>query len=282
MSDEAERGDDEIEATRAPLLDHLIELRSRLIKSMVAIMIAFGLCFSVAKYIFNILVHPYEVAAGGTAVTFIYTEPPEYFFTQMKLAMFGAFFLAFPIIAGQIYMFVAPGLYKNERNAFLPFLIATPILFLIGAALVYFMVMPLALHFFMSMQQAGGDGKAAIQLLPRVSEKQSHIMSLILAYGVCFQLPVILTLLAKIGIVDSAFLRKGRRYAIVIAFAVAAVLTPPDLLSQISLGIPTVLLYEISILAVVYVERQKKKAEAAEKAKADAGPSENAEAPGGV
>jgi sec-independent protein translocase protein TatC len=153
-------------------------------------------------------------------------------------------------------MFVAPGLYKHERNAFLPFLIATPILFLIGSALVYFLVMPLALHFFMSMQQTGGEGRTAIQLLPRVSEYLSLIMSLVLAFGICFQLPVLLILLAKTRIIDSAKLRRGRRYAIVIAFAVAAVLTPPDLLSQISLGIPTILLYELSILAVVFVERK--------------------------
>lgn len=250
--------DDDIESSRAPLMDHLIELRSRLIKSVIAIAIGFGICFSFAKYIFNVLVRPYEIAAGGTAVKFIYTAPQEFFFTQMKLAMFGAVFLAFPVIAVQVYMFVAPGLYKNERHAFLPFLIATPILFLIGSALVYFVVMPMALHFFMSMQQAGGEGKAAIELLPRVSEYLGLIMSLILAFGACFQLPVILTLLARVGLITSRQLIAGWRYAIVISFAVAAVLTPPDLLSQVSLGVPTVLLYVFSIGAVKLVERNKR------------------------
>jgi sec-independent protein translocase protein TatC len=261
--------EEDLDASRAPLLDHLLELRSRLIKSMIAVMIAFGVCFSFSKQIFNLLLRPYELVAGSSA-KLIYTAPQEYFFTEMKIAMFGAIFLAFPIIASQIYMFVAPGLYKNERRAFLPFLLATPVLFLIGAALVYFGIMPLALHYFSSMQQTGGDGKATIELLPKVSEYLGFIMSLILAFGTCFQLPIVLTLLARIGIVSSDQLRKGRRYAIVIAFAVAAVLTPPDLLSQISLGIPTVMLYEISILAVVMVERQKRLADAA-RAKAEAG-----------
>lgn len=263
---------DDIDASKAPLIDHLIELRGRLIKSLIAIAIAFVICFYFASDIFNILVVPYERAAGSSkTIELIYTAPQEFFFTQLKLALFGALFLAFPVLAVQIYMFVAPGLYRNERGAFLPFLVATPILFLIGAMLVYFLVMPLAMNFFLGMEQDGGAGKASIQLLPRVSEYLGLIMVLIFAFGIVFQLPVVLTLMARVELLTAADLRRRRKYAVVIAFILAAVLTPPDPISQISLAVPAMLLYEISIIAVRYVERSKARraAEAAEAEKAD-------------
>jgi sec-independent protein translocase protein TatC len=255
---------DEIEASRAPLLDHLIELRSRLIKALISFIIMFFLSFLLAKQIYNILVWPYVFAAGsGADVRLIYTAPLEYLFTQIKIAVFGAAFLSFPVVATQIYKFVAPGLYKNERQAFLPYLVATPIFFMLGAAVVYFIAMPVVMNFSLGQQQAGGDGVAAIQLLPKVSEYLSLIMTLIFAFGLCFQLPVLLTLLARAGLIDSALLKSKRRYAIVGVFVVAAVLTPPDIISQTSLALPTLLLYELSIFSVRMVEKKRAEAEAA-------------------
>lgn len=259
MSNEEE---DEIEKSSAPLLEHLIELRTRLMWSIAGFFVAFLFCFFFAKQIFNLLVIPFTWAVDWAGldqdkVELIYTAPQEFFFTQIKIGMFGGLMLAFPLIAGQIYKFVAPGLYRNERAAFLPFLIASPILFLIGGALVYFFFTPMVMWFFLSMQQVGPDQEIQISLLPKVSEYLGLIMTLIFSFGLVFQLPVVTTLLARVGLLSSAALKDKRKYAIVGAFVVAAVLTPPDPVSQIGLAVPTILLYEVAIWAARMVERKR-------------------------
>jgi sec-independent protein translocase protein TatC len=252
--------DDEahIEASRAPLLDHLIELRQRLIWSLIAFFVAFVGCYFLAEHIYGFLTHPLAVALEGQpGRRMIYTALYETFFTYIKVAAFGALCISFPIIAVQLWMFVAPGLYRNERRAFLPFLFATPILFIAGAALVYYGLMPVMIHFFLGFETPGGEGSLPIQLEAKVSDYLDLVMSFIFAFGLSFQLPVLLTLLGRVGIVNSDFLKKNRRYAIVFVFVVAAVLTPPDVLSQFALAIPLLALYEASVWSVWLIEKRR-------------------------
>ena len=287
-----EQDEDEIEASRAPLMDHLIELRGRLVICVVAFVIGFIACFAFAEPLYIFLVKPFAAAAAfhaavgpgghvspldlilGTAglkalptvdgqmVNLIYTAPLEILFTKMKLAGFGAVVVAFPVLAWQLYKFVAPGLYRNEKGAFLPFLIAAPLLFLLGAALVYFVMLPFVMWFSLSQQITGGGVSAA--LLPKVSDYLNLVTALLLAFGLCFQLPVVMTLLGLAGIISSKVMAEGRRYAIVAVVVVAAIVTPPDPISQLMLAIPLVLLYEVSIWCVRLIELRRKKADAVE------------------
>jgi sec-independent protein translocase protein TatC len=252
---------DELAGSEAPLLDHLVELRTRLIRSLIVLFGLLVLFFIFSQGILEILIEPYRGAYMATAphgaevipedFKLIYTAPQELFFTQLNVAFFAAIFVGFPYLAVEIYGFVAPGLYKKERHAFIPYLIATPVFFFLGGALVYFAILPMAMRFFLSMQTQD------IEMLVQISEYLGLAMTLILAFGVCFQLPVILTLLAQIDLVSSKALAKGRRYAIVGILAFAAFITPPDPISQIGLSLPMYMLYELSIFSVKWIERRR-------------------------
>jgi len=248
----------ELNDSKQPLLIHLVELRSRLIKTMIMITVFFVIFYFFADSIYNFLVQPYANAVEGEkGRRLIFTALHETFFTYIKVALFASLFISLPFLLIQLWIFVAPGLYRNEKNVVVPYLLATPILFILGSALVYYLIMPLAIKFFLSFESIGGNGTLPIQLEAKVNEYLSLIMRLILAFGLCFQLPVALTLMARVGFVSSEGLRKNRKYVIVVVFAVAAILTPPDPISQIGLGIPILFLYELSIFAVSYIEKRK-------------------------
>ena len=254
MNDENEK--------KASFIEHLTELRSRFIKSIVYLFLFFVVCYFFSENIYAFLVTPYADAVkdDGLNRRMIFTALHETFITYLKVSFFAAMFITSPIILTQIWKFVAPGLYKNEKKALLPYLIATPALFLLGGMLVYYLIMPLAIKFFLSFETAAQLNNLPIQLEAKVNEYLSLIMRLIFAFGISFQLPVFLSLLARVGFIDSEYLKKRRKYVIVIIFAVAAILTPPDPITQIGLGIPLLILYELSILSVSVIEKKKNNA----------------------
>jgi len=259
--------DDTADGHKMPLLDHLVELRSRLLKSAIALVLAFLVCFFFAEPIYAFLTEPLAeiLRERRDDPRMIFTALTEVFFTYVKVAFFAAAFITCPIFLTQLWLFVAPGLYKKEQKALAPFLVATPVLFFIGGSLVYFVIFPLAAEFLIGFSEVpSGEGQLGVELEAKVSEYLSLIMTLIFAFGLCFQLPVIMTLLARVGLATSAGMAAKRKYAIVATFVVAAVLTPPDPVSQISLAIPIILLYEISIYMAKLVERKRARDEAAE------------------
>jgi sec-independent protein translocase protein TatC len=271
MASEEER-EAELEAGRMPLLDHLVELRNRLMWSAAAILVAFVVCYQFKEAIYRFLAYPLaKLLEGQTGRQMIFTGLTEAFFTYIKVSFWAACCIAFPVIAVQLWKFVAPGLYKSERRAFLPYICATPVLFLMGASLAYFVVIPYAFKFFLSFETTGGPGMLPIVAEPKVNEYLSLVMTLLLAFGVAFQLPVLLTLMARAGIITSQGLISKWRYAVVGMFGVAAVLTPPDVVSQTSLAVPLILLYVVSIYSCKWVERQRAKREAEEEAELSGG-----------
>jgi sec-independent protein translocase protein TatC len=257
----------ELEAGRMPLIEHLIELRNRLMWSAAAILLAFLVCYQFKVSIYRFLAYPLaQIFAGEPDRKMIFTGLTEAFFTYIKVSFWAAICVSFPVVAIQIWKFIAPGLYKTEKRAFFPYLVATPVLFGMGASLAYFVVIPYAFRFFLSFETPGGDGSLPIVSEPKVNEYLSLVMTLLLAFGVAFQLPVLLTLMARAGLITSQGLISKWRYAFVAMFAVAAVLTPPDIVSQCSLAIPLILLYFLSIFSCRWVEKQRAKREAAEEA----------------
>ncbi|MEP3226988.1 MAG: twin-arginine translocase subunit TatC [Parasphingorhabdus sp.] len=249
----------DIDDSKAPLLEHLIELRQRLVWAVVALLIAFAVSFYFADEIFGLLVVPLTDAFPPGEGKLVYTKLYEAFFVEIKVAMFAAFLLAFPVISNQLWAFVAPGLYANEKRAFLPFLFATPLLFTAGAALAYYIVMPTAFRFFLGFE--GEVGGMTQEALPAMGDYLDLVMRFMLAFGVCFQLPVLLLLLNRAGLVTRDQLKGLRRYMVVAAFVLAAILTPPDVVSQFLLGIPLIMLYEVSLAIMWFTERKRKKAE---------------------
>jgi sec-independent protein translocase protein TatC len=268
-----EEPEDEIEASRAPLLDHLMELRNRLVTSLIALVICFCIGFAFADPLFTFMVEPFKAAVAqvhpervNEAIQLVYTGAFGFFGVKMTIALFAAIVLSFPVLAWQAYAFIAPGLYKKERAAALPFLVAAPVMFLAGGAFVYYVAMPFALIFALH-QEVVRDG-ISVSYLPKVDEYLGLVTTLVIAFGLCFQMPVVLTLLARVGMVGASLLRKGRRYAVLGIAAFSALVTPPDPLSMTVMAVPMYLLYEISIWLVWLIEKSRLKREAAEAAAA--------------